>query len=821
MVTTPRGSCAAWLQFIANESAKHSPFSNAMPPVLFHSSCFRLSHIALILGVLCAVPDTVYGATTSQTPGEISFNRHIRPILSENCFSCHGFDPEHRSADLRLDTFEGATGQLDGPQAIEPGDVEASELWIRITSDDPDSVMPPPTSHKPALSAAQRALIKKWIEQGAPYEPHWSFVAPERPQVASRDSDAIDFFVEQSLQQADLSMSPQANAETLLRRVSLDLIGLPPTLEEMQAFEKAYAKDAEGAYKALVDRLLDSPHYGERWARWWLDQARYADSNGYAHDNPRSIWKFRDWVIQSLNSDKPFDQFTIEQLAGDLLPESTTSQKIATGFHRNTSINTEGGIDVEQFRIDSIFDRVATTGTVWLGLTIGCAQCHDHKFDPIEQKEYYQLFAFLNNQDEPTIRIDDQERDLAPVEGELNAVKKNITAHVNARKAELEKWQSERTAEEIEKQDKALKAILAKPADKRSDAERLTWYTTAFGESDEAFKTLRQQQAALESQVAKGVTTMVLSERAKPRKTNVYTKGDFTRPAEEVTPGTPAVLHPYENKSGKNNRLDLAQWIMSDQNPLTARVIANRIWQQYFGRGLVETENDFGSQGSTPSHPELLDWLATELVAREWSLKSFHRLIVMSRTYRQSSLDRPELREKDPNNYLLGRQQRIRLDAEIVRDAALTSSGLLAPVVGGPPVFPPIPSGAMNLGQVAKDWKVSSGPDRYRRGVYTFVYRASPPPSLSVFDAPDGQSTCTRRIRSNTPLQALTLLNDPSFFEFATTLQKIIETEGTAAAFRRCTSREPSVEELAILDKLDPLSAARVLLNLDETVTRD
>jgi hypothetical protein len=396
-----------------------------------------------------------------------------------------------------------------------------------------------------------------------------------------------------------------------------------------------------------------------------------------------------------------------------------------------------------------------------------------------------------------------------------------LIAHVKSRERDLDLWQSEQTKEAIDKHSDALKAILAKPLNKRSDAEKQTCFVAAFGDSDETFSSLQQQQKTLQDKIGTGVSTLILSERAQPRKTTVYTKGDFTRPAEEVSPGTLSVLHPYKNATGKNNRLDLAHWIVSNENPLTSRVIANRIWQQYFGRGLVETENDFGSQGSLPSHPELLDWLAAELITQKWSLKSLHRSIVLSRTYRQSSLDRAELREKDPNNYLLARQQRLRLDAELVRDSALMASGLLTPTIGGPPVFPPIPSGAMNLGQVAKDWKVSAGADRYRRGIYTFVYRASPPPSLSVFDAPDGQSSCTRRIRSNTPLQALTLLNDPSFFEFATELQKIIETDGIASAFRRCTSREPSVDEAVLLGKLDPLSAARVLLNLDETVTRD
>lgn len=759
--------------------------------------------------------------STAQAAGTISFNRQIRPILSENCLACHGFDPKHREADLRLDTFEGAVEKRDGVRAIVPGDIAKSELWLRILSTDRDEVMPPPKSHKPPLTAAQRDLIKQWIEQGAKYESHWAFIPPARPQVKESGSAAVDFFIAKELGKAGLQMSAEAAPEKLIRRVSLDLIGLPPTTAEVDAFTAAAASDPIAAYDDLVKRLLGSPHYGERWGRWWLDQARYADSNGYSIDAPRSIWKFRDWVVGALNADLPFNQFTIEQLAGDLLPGAAESQKIATGFHRNTTINQEGGIDVEQFRVDSVFDRVATTGNVWLGLTIGCAQCHDHKFDPIEQKEYYRLFAFLNNQDEPTLKVSDPGHDPVKLGAGLKAAEEPLAVYLKEHREEQEQWESGLKEPALTKNYKGLKAALAKPYEQRTVAENASIFASGAGAADQEFRGLNEKYTSISTLLKAGVTTMVLKERAEPRKTTVFIKGDFTRPADEVAPGTPAVLHRYENTTGKNNRLDLARWIVSPENPLTARVIMNRVWQQHFGRGLVETENDFGTQGAQPSHPELLDWLATEFTARNWSLKEMHRLIVTSRTYRQSLADRPELREKDPNNYLLGRQQRMRLDAEIVRDTALTVSGLLSSKLGGPPVFPPIPDGVMSLGQVKRGWSVSKGEDRYRRGLYTFVYRATPPPSLVVFDAPDGQSTCTRRIRSNTPLQALTLLNDASFFEFATALQKIIESDGLEAAFRRCTARLPSADELKLLGKLDTLSAARVLLNLDETVTRD
>ncbi len=751
----------------------------------------------------------------------ISFNRQIRPILSENCFSCHGFDPNHREADLRLDQYEGATRSIDGHRAIAPGDLDGSEVWRRIHSDDPEVVMPPPKSQRMKLTADKREMIKRWIEEGSRYEAHWAFTAPVRPQIEATGSDAIDHFVSDGLDRADLLMSPQAPLEKLIRRVSLDLTGLPPTTPEIDCFLADSAHDPEAAYGAVVERLLQSPHYGERWGRWWLDQARYADSNGYSIDAPRAIWKFRDWVVNALNSDMPFDQFTVEQLAGDLLPSATESQRIATGFHRNTTINQEGGIDQEQFRVESVFDRVATTGTVWLGLTIGCAQCHDHKFDPIEQREFYQLFAFLNNQDEPTLQVNDASYNEVRLTEEVRACEEPLAGFLKSHRELQSEWESTLAEPALTKVHFAIKPLLSKPIEERTIVENSTVYASGPGAADQVFRALNEKfKAALELRDG-GITTMVLVERPELRRTTVFTKGDFTRPTIEVGAGTPAALHRYNNATGSNNRLDLARWIVSAENPLTARVIANRVWQQFFGRGIVETENDFGSQGASPTHPELLDWLATEFIRGGWSLKELQRTIVCSKTYRQNSVERPELKQKDPNNYLLARQQRLRLDAELVRDTALAASGLLSKNQGGAPVFPPIPTSVMALGQVKRAWNVSTGEDRYRRGLYTFVYRATPAPSLSVFDAPDGQNCTTRRVRSNTPLQALTLLNDTAFFEFAKALQSIIDKDGIETAFRRCTSRHPTANELKQFAGADSLSVARVLLNLDETITRD
>ena len=755
----------------------------------------------------------------------VSFNRDVRPILAENCFACHGFDSKHREAGLRLDTFEGATADRDGSRGIVPGSPAKSAIWERIQSTDPDVVMPPPKSHKKPLTSAQRETIKRWIEDGARYEAHWSFLPPKREPLLVQGAEVtssavIDHFVEQRVKQHGLTMSAPATAETLIRRVSLDLIGLPPTIEEIDCFVAESIKDSEAAYRELVDRLLQSPHYGERWGRWWLDQARYADSNGYSIDAPRQIWKYRDWVVAALNADMPFDQFTVEQLAGDLLPHATDDQKIATGFHRNTQINQEGGIDREQFRIDSIFDRVATTGTVWLGLTIGCAQCHDHKFDPIEQREYYRLFAFLNDQDEPTLKVFDPGMNVTELKREFKDLETKLVAYMKEHATELGEWESALTPATRKSLSAGILKTLDVPKEKREFAQTRTLFAGSIGGVG-PFREWNDRYSELDVILNHGVTTMVLQERPTPRTTTVFVKGDFTRPAEAVTPGTPAVLHPLGETNTRPNRLDLARWIVSPQNPLTARVIVNRVWQQYFGRGIVETENDFGTQGTSPTHPELLDWLAIEFHERRWSFKDLHRLIVHSRTYRQTSSDRPELLEKDPGNYLLARQSRLRLDAEVVRDVALAASGLLSKKLGGAPVYPPVPAGSLNVGQVNRVWAESKGEDRYRRGLYTFIFRASPPPSLTVFDAPEGFSSCTKRIRSNTPLQALTLLNDVAFFEFAGTLQKIIGDEGLEAAFRRCTSRRPQAEELAVLQQLDPLNAARTLLNLDETITRE
>ena len=663
-------------------------------------------------------------------------------------------------------------------------------------------------------------LLVSWMGLGlsAKEGEHWAFIAPQRhaqPAVKQKGwpKNAIDHFILAELEAANLQPSAEADKITLLRRVYLDLIGLPPTPTEVKAF---LANKRPDAYERVVDQLLASPRYGERWGRHWLDAARYADSDGYSHDAPRIMWQYRDWVIRAINDDLPFDQFVIEQLAGDMLPDATAAQRIATGFHRNTQINTEGGVDREQFRIDSIFDRIATTGEVLFGLTFGCAQCHDHKYDPIKQVEYYQMFAYYNQVDEPRREI--------PTDADLNAQ----TVH-----------------------DQKINALTTKV----NNAEQ----------GSDALKNLQAELAQLKKKRPRSTTALVMMQRSSPRMTHRFIQGNFTRPAEVVKPGVPSILHSFP-RAETANRLDFARWVTSRNNPLMARVTVNRMWLHYFGKGIVETENDFGTQGSAPSHPALLDWLATEFMRAQWSRKSMHRLIVTSATYRQSSKRRSDLTDTDPYNKLLGRQSRLRLDAEIVRDNALAASGLLSIKMGGPGVFPPQPPGCMNLGQHRRNWTASKGEDRYRRAVYTYRWRATPHPALKVFDAPDAFASCTRRIRSNTPLQALTLLNDPAFFEIAQGLAERILKEGgktdearIALGVRLCLAREPDARELSVLksflsrqrelyagmdagtlsavahrahgaeavaeaqrsEKAAWVMLARVLLNLDETITRE
>jgi hypothetical protein len=730
--------------------------------------------LAFAAALFAAVPLTAVAAPP------VDFARDVRPILSNACFKCHG--PGTQKAGLRLDARTLATKK----GAVVPGKPDESTLIEKITAGDDDRM--PPAEAGARLTPAQVATLKAWIEQGAEYAPHWAFVKPARPAVPnvithrSQIINPIDRFVLAELEKRGLAPSPMADRPTLIRRVSLDLIGLLPSPKEVEEFVNDSSPDA---YEKLVDRLLASPHYGERQARHWLDLARYADSNGYTIDGPRSIWPYRDWVINALNADMPFDEFTIEQLAGDLLTNPTKEQVIATGFHRNTSFNEEGGTDPEQFRVERTVDRTNTTGAVWLGLTVGCCQCHDHKYDPLTQREYYGFYAFFNSCDEPTL----------PLGGDAGLEKK--IADLQAEVAVLRR-----------------------------------------GGNDDA---VNKKLAELKKVEGKVPSTLVLRERKSPRKTFVQIRGDFLRHGDEVTPGVPAAVA-LGGFATLSSRLDLAKWLVSSENPLTARVVVNRAWQEFFGRGLVETENDFGIQGRLPTHPELLDWLAAEFATpadgHPWALKRLHKLIMMSATYRQSSAARAVLREKDPNNLLLARQSRVRLDAEIIRDAALSASGLLSHKLGGPPVYPPQPTEVFSFTQSKHPWPEAKGEDRYRRGLYTYIWRQSQHPLLTTFDGADAQTPCTRRNRSNTPLQALHLANDPVFVELADAMGKRIVKEGPADdagrvdfAFRLCFARVPTSSErerVLAYRNAQPgtpekawAAVGRVLMNLDEFIVRE
>lgn len=1045
------------------------------------------SAIKSFLKILSFVPLLMMAGPVraAETDSRVDFTHDVRPILADNCFHCHGPDEAERQADLRLDVWENA-GDILGAETVitreQPGE---SELIARITSDDPDMRMPPADSGK-TLTPEQIEILRQWVAQGAEIRSHWSFVAPQRPPLPAVKNQAwarnpIDSFVLARLEREGLEPSQAAAASTLLRRLSLDLIGLPPTLEEVAAFDSA---QSNASYDGQVARLLASPHFGERWGRLWLDVARYADSDGFEKDKPRFVWMYRDWVINALNADMPYDEFLVEQIAGDLMPEPTQDKLVATGFLRNSMINEEGGIDPEQFRMEAMFDRMDAIGKGMLGLTIQCAQCHTHKYDPLSHTEYYGLFAFLNNCHEAQIAVttpeqkeewratlaviqrieeklksentDWQERlaewedrvrsdqpewtvikplpidsggqkhyiqddgsvlaagyaptkhttefsievtapeiralrlellndqnlpcggpgrsiygtcalsefrvDAAPLNGSSGPAPlkfSKATADVNPPQRDLQETFDDLSGQrriigpiEFANDDNPLTAwtieigpgrsnvprkavfVLDKPLVAK-DGMRLTfklgqehggwnsddnqnnnlgrfrfsitaaenatadplpsdvreivklpiaertpeqidrvfsyWRTTV-----PAWREENRRLEALWQSHPRGDTQLALLERDKMRPTNRLDRGNFLAPQEQVTPGVPSFLHALQNDtddSSPPDRLDFAHWLADRRSPTTARSIVNRIWQAYFGVGLVATAEDLGTQGEPPSHPELLDWLAVELMEHNWSLKHIHTLIVNSATYRQSSAVSPELLARDPENRLLARGPRYRIDAEVVRDIALSASGLLNPKIGGPSVHPPAPEFLFQppASYGPKTWVTDTGPDRYRRGLYTFRFRSVPYPALQNFDAPIGEIACARRPRSNTPLQALTTLNEPLFLESARALATKLVADGGASdaerityAVRRCLSREPKVDEMSVLqdfivrqkqrfnrEGVDPwllladddkskekLSAnlpagatpadlaawtalARVVLNLDETITKE
>ena len=848
------------------------------------TALFLLLSIFSTLGLLVAAQE------------KVGFNRDIRPILSENCYYCHGPDEKHREEDLRLDIREVAIKA----GAITPGKPEESDLIERIFSDDEKEVMPPPKTHK-VLTTVQKDLLKRWIAEGAEYEAHWAFTPPKLPSIPAVKSksptfgNGIDAFILQKLETQNVNLSAPADPHTLIRRVTLDLTGLPPSPADVTAFVNA-CRNADGsgftisktAYEALVDRLLASSGYGENMARQWLDYARYADSHGFQTDSSRTMWPWRDWVIRAFNENKPFDQFTIEQLAGDLLPNPTNAQIVATGFHRNHRINGEGGLIPEEWRIENIIDRVDTTGATWLGLTLGCARCHDHKYDPITQREFYQMFSFFNNIDEtgvaiggknraggnldPVIRVGTEEqtkkaKDLQAKIDQINATLKESEKKIAAAQVawEKSKLSQDKTPAEIKK-------IISSAGGKRSKAQKAQvdkYYRTAVDTSTKQITADLDQLQKQLMELDKGTPlTMVMKELPTPRKAFILKRGQYSDPGEEVTANTPAALPPLPTGAPRN-RLTLAKWIVSPGNPLTARVWVNRQWEHFFGYGIVKTSENFGMQSEPPSHPELLDWLATEFVSSGWNMKAMMKRMVMSATYRQSSLVKStpkNLIDIDPYNRLLARAPRLRLPAEAIRDQALSISGLLDHRIGGPSARPYMPKGVWDETSVYGDLR-NYQPDTkgglYRRSLYTVWKRTAAPPTMLIFDSASREICTVKRSSTNTPLQALALLNEVTFVEAARVLAQRMMLEGgsdpaqrIAWAFRQATQRDAAAEELALLLKsfqkslatyrAAPAEAAKliatgnapiatvapielaaytvsanVILNLDEVITRD
>ncbi len=704
--------------------------------------------LLISVATMVACMDSFKG-NDEKLPEQVSYNFHIRPIFSDKCFKCHGPDISKQQAGLRFDLPESAFGPLretKGAFAIVPGKPEESEMFKRISSTDSSYQMPTPESHLGVLSEYEIALIKKWIEQGAKYEKHWAFTKPKKaplPKVELKDraKNEIDYFILSKLEEKGLDPNAEADKENLLKRVSFDLTGLPPTENMMDKF---MADNSANAYETMVDALLNTPQYGEKMAVPWLDVARYSDSYGYQDDNVRTQWAWRDWVIHAFNKNLSYNEFLTWQIAGDMLPNANKEEILATGFFRNHKYTEEGGIIEEEYRVEYILDKTKTFGKGILGLTVECAQCHDHKYDPISQKDYYQLFAMFNNTKETGF------------EGDISQSKP-------AKKPVLT----------IENED--VKGILYF-VNKQDTGEV---YVSVMGEKD----TLRP--------------------------TYILKRGVYDQHGPEVQAAALKSVLLYDTINKPRNRLSLAEWTVSKENPLTARVFVNRVWQEIFGRGLVKTSGDFGMQGELPTHPELLDWLAVDFMEHGWDIKRLMKQIVMSATYRQSSKVLEKSLKLDPENIYLSRSPRLRLKAEFVRDIVLASSGLLVKTIGGPSVKPYQPKGLWEMatsgrGQLAT-YKQDKGESLYRRGMYTFIKLTVPPPSMILFDASNRDQCEVRRIQTNTPLQALMMMNDPTVLEASRVFaQRLLEEKSTGdeklkKAFRRIICRQPNTKEMAIL----------------------
>ena len=833
---------------------------------------FASRNLAAIVIVSLAQTFAAQSACAQDTSA-IEFGRQIRPILADNCFACHGPDENNREGGLRLDQKEGALAEADsGSQPIVPGDAEASEVFARLVTDDEDLRMPPSDSNK-AIAPEQVELVRRWIEQGAPWQEHWAFASPRQDVIPNVKNKAwlktpVDLFVLSRLERAGLPPSPAADKRTLLRRVTFDLTGLPPTIDEVNDF---VADDSPGAFERVVDRLLDSERYGEHMARFWLDAVRYGDTHGLHLDNYREMWPYRDWVVKAFNTNMPFDQFVIKQLAGDLLPDPTTDDLVATGFNRCHVTTNEGGSITEEVYVRNVVDRVTTTGTVFLGLSMECTRCDDHKYDPLTMRDFYSMFAFFNSLDgkamdgntarhEPIVKLPttEQEQRTRELARQIDAVKEQVNVAIanvtwdqslignseqhnvgdvndsDQRDADQQpeeksgkdetqffKTFSEWTQAKLADEQKGLpepikRAITTDAADRREDQRKQLWHyfiEYACASTRDTFQPLHEELASLQKErdeIEQQITsTLVFRELSKPRPSYVLHRGEYDQQRDEVHRATPAVLPPLSDDAPRD-RLGLAQWLVDGQHPLTARVTVNRLWQQVFGTGIVKTSEDFGSQGETPSHPELLDWLAVQFVDDGWDVKATMKRLVMSATYKQSSKTTPELAERDPANRLLARGPRFRLDAEMLRDQALAVSGLLVNRLGGPSVKPPQPDGLWHAvgysGSNTVRFKADEGNDKvHRRTLYTFIKRTAPPPQMSTFDAPSRELCTVRRERTNTPLQALLLMNDPQYVEAARALANRVMAETSSPddridlMFQRCVSRHPTPRETAEL----------------------
>jgi hypothetical protein len=766
----------------------------------------------------------------------LDFNRDIRPILSENCFYCHGQDGNKREADLRLDDRAAAIEA----GAIVPGDPGASTMLERIHSTDPDVLMPPPSSNR-RLSDDQKKLLDRWIGEGAGYEPHWAFTAPVRPAPpavtqAGWVRNDVDRFVLAAIEAAGLAPSPEADRATLIRRLHADLAGLPPTPEEVDAF---VTDSRPEAYEQLVDRLLASPHYGERMALPWLDAARYADSNGFQQDGDTWQWIWRDWVVKALNADMPFDQFSIEQLAGDLLPDATNDQKIATGFNRNHLLNGEGGAIAEEQRFNTLFDRVDTTSTTWLGLTMACAQCHDHKYDPLTQRDYYALLDTFNRVPEsgmPTkfsarIRVAPPVLELPSAEqvqrlAELEAAMKSGEARARpVLDALYAAWKTGLSSDgelaDGADLSRSLTPLLRKPENERTEDEKKSIERQLREHFEARVKAAlvkdlpevarhEQDRKAFEDYKGDQLPRAMVMSDAKPRDTKILDRGDYLSPTGEKLDFAPPAFLPPLPEGFPRNRLGLARWLFLPEHPLTARVQVNRMWQQFFGTGIVKTTEDMGVQSEYPLHMNLLDWLAVEFRERGWSQKQMHRLLVTSATYRQSGRVTADHLAKDPENRLHARAARFRMPSMVLRDMALSASGLIDLRLGGQPVYPYQPDQIWEALAITTErdftYPASHGPDLYRRSLYTFWRRTVSP--ANMFDTANRQTCTVRASRTSTPLHALTTLNDPTWVEASRVLaEKSLVASASldgrlTFAFRRVLSRKPTAYDLEALERM-------------------